>query len=180
MEKIIKIKDSQIEGLLAFYEKEQAGLREEIKVMKEALKKLQQKYDDDAAIIKALSEGAVNGAGQSASNGTAERNPKKADPVIGEYPKGGSWWDKIKWVLGKQQKVLSAIEIADSIYRRQPELIASAENKKLSDINIFSTLSNKYKSKKIARIKDDADGDYRYAFNEWFSEDEFLMPKYDV
>lgn len=176
MEKIIKVKDSQIEGLLAFYEKQQAGLREEIKAAKETLKKLQQKYEDGEAVINELSEDSVNGNSQGGSNGAAEKNSKKVDPITGEYPKTGSWWEKIRWVLGKHQKVLSASEIADSIYKRQQELVASVEDKRLADINIFATLSNKYRNKKIARIKED--GDFKYAFNEWFDEDDTLMPKY--
>jgi hypothetical protein len=178
MDKIIKVKDSQVGALLAFYEKEKAAVLKEIKATESVLETLNQKFEDAIAVINTLTD-------KTPSNG--KHAPTSAS-VIGEfsqelteinavYPKGSSWWEKIKWVLKDKAMVLSAGEITDIIYELQPELSdLEQDEKKVTGINIFSTLSNKFKDGKIARIKEGAE--YKYGFNEWFDEADILKEEF--
>jgi hypothetical protein len=175
MDKIIKVKDSQVSALLAFYEKEQITLSEEIKTAKLALKALEQKYQDAIAVIDTLKDKTPKNGHDDIPSEVAEEFSKEIDPIPFAYPKEGSWWEKIKWVLHKKAVILSAAELNEAIYDLQPEL--DGAEKKLAEVNIFSTLSNKFKNEKISRIK--SDGEYKYALNQWFDEKDELIPDYD-
>lgn len=175
MDKVIKIHDSQVPRLLSFFEKEQAELMETIQEERQKLAFLEQRYKDGQATINALKNGETSSQNALLFNGSVA--PEYQVPSA-SYDKDASWWEKIKFLLNRNKRVLSANEIADFIYELEPALKnGSREELRRNGINIFSTLTNKFKNGELLRIKED--NEYKYGFLEWFDPSGFLKPEYD-
>jgi len=88
----------------------------------------------------------------------------------GHYNPSGSSWDKVKYVLNKKNRALTARHIIEEIYNHDPELKnVPDEMKKKNETNIFALLSSYSKDGKIVRFKI-ANSEYQYGFKKWFDE----------
>jgi hypothetical protein len=158
MDKVIKIKESQIGELLEFYEdkrvKNQAKISEAKALVESLLREERQIID----MIKNLKI-------------DIQPNPSSASI----FPIRGSWWEKIFWVLNTWRKVMTAVAIGEFIFKHESSI--TEEERKLAAVNIFATLSNKSKNNKISRIK--TDGEFLYGLNEWFDANGNLIPEFD-
>jgi len=170
MDKLITVRKSQVQALVAFYEGEQAKLMEVIKETQSKLDSLKQQFREGQQTIIELT-----GTDDETTNNHIQYKSLFSFPD--EYPASGSWWERIKWILNDKKMILSANEISEIIYSLQPDLEDStAEERKKNHINIHSTLTNKNKLGELARIED---GEYRYGLNNWFDENDNLISKYD-
>ena len=177
MDKFIKVKDSQVQALLAFYDKELAAIREKMEATQAALNAIELSYQDAVEMVNALKDNNTEAIEVEPNEISRTSKIDLSTLLHGEYPKTGSWWDRIRWVLRSQEMVMSAAEIAEGIYRLHPEFgDADSDERKLAAVNIFSTLSNKFKDNRISRIKEN--GEYKYGFNEWFDAKNMLIEKY--
>src|ERR1700724_1927033 len=139
MDKIIKVKDSQVASFSAFIRVEQEKLTREITSLEEIISQKRSQYKDNENLILEL------GLGSNLSiNGIAHPSSQK-DKVIGTKPvianHHGSWWDKIQYVLDKSKKPLTAKEILDEIYSYDPKI--KGQPIKRNEVNVFATLSHK-------------------------------------
>lgn len=176
MPKSIILNDSEIAVWLSHYEIRAADLAMEVIEARKKASGLEQAYYEVQAMIKQL-KGEDTGYEMNETYKRITESDMNALLADTMYPESGSWWDKIRWIIVQEKKVMTGNDIISAIYEQEPTYRnAPPEVLKKNQVNIFSTLTNKFKDNELGRIKSGAE--YKYGFKEWFEGNGLLRTEY--
>ena len=93
---------------------------------------------------------------------------------IGEDKK--SWWQKIKSVFEKRNRLFYATEMFKVLERDESEFKKEKFNRELMHRNVFSVFTKKTKEGELRRIK--VGKEYIYGLGHWFNSDGTIKEEY--
>lgn len=101
--------------------------------------------------------------------------------ILKEYDPTNSSWDKVKYILGVENRALSAKEIIRWIYQLEPDLNHKPEErKKTIENNVYAILSTYTKEGRVIRFKAKSKKGYKYGFSIWFNKEGTIKNEYLV
>lgn len=151
MNKQVTLSDSQIDIVCSAIQREQDNLKEQITELTQQLSDLNYKFEENHKTLLSLR-----------SESTRHADVKQSN--MNGYPKGASWWEKIRYVFIHEERALTGAEIVDQILSFEPELAnVPKEAFDKAKVNIYTTLTHKAKNKILKREKRTNDKEYKYA-----------------
>lgn len=181
MEKLIPIQDSQFKTLATFLTDHQKKVKQEIDDYKSRLAQLQKEYEANEATIRELQS----------SNGEPAAGSIISDFKVGLFPSNGhstpnkgykakwSLWEKIKYLLETEERLLSSKELIDLIFQYQPELRqASEKEQRKIKVTLYSILTTKNNNNFLNRVGEPKE--YKYGLFSWFEKDGVLKKQFDI
>jgi hypothetical protein len=175
MDKTITIQSSQVKPIASFLRDQQERILLEIAEQRKRIAELEKQYDANNATLDHLG---VEEYDYDILTASMEFSSVR---IISQGQTGynplGSWWDKIFYILKKEERGLKSKELLNLIYEHEPELNqVSVEERRKIEVNVFSTLTHKSKKNHLGRIR--FKNEYVYGLTHWFTKEGTLKKQY--
>lgn len=184
--------DHHFDLLAGSIESEQNTIAQEIEVRKKRmedeklqLEKLEQRYFANEKVLLSLSSKQTNGQHQNdeVKNGVSyiiktSRQLFAQKPNV-NYNSEWETWDKIKFILEREERLMTARQILDELYGYEPEKKQLPDDEKYRfETKVFTAINYKVNKGQLQRHKGDNDKEYKNGLPDWFSPEGKPKPLY--